>query len=244
MHNVSARIGGLLILDDLTFSVQKGEYVGIIGPNGGGKTTLLHVLLGLTKPNSGNVRLFGKSIQEFREWGRIGYVPQRVAVQAGSAFPATVREIVATGRLPRLGIFQRFREKDRVAIDDAINVVGISHFQHRVIGGLSGGECQRVFIARALAGEPDVLILDEPTVGVDASSQKAFFSFIRKLNRERGMTVLFVTHDMNVVASEASTVLCLNHHAEFYGSSKDFRKKEYLHENMNGAHIHHGEHAG
>ncbi len=246
-RNISAIIGGLRILDQVSFSVRRGEYLGIIGPNGGGKTTLLNMLLKLNKPTSGSVHLFGTPVNEFREWGRIGYVPQRVALQAGSAFPATVREVVATGRLPRLGLFKRYKPEDRKAIDDALEVVDIARFQDRVVGDLSGGERQRVFIARALAGDPDILILDEPTVGVDSPSQEAFFTFIRNLNKDRGMTVLFVTHDVNVVVSEATTVLCLNHKMICHGTTDEFVKQKYMHklyEEMEGHHGHHQEHEG
>lgn len=204
------------VIENLTFTVRKGEYLGIIGPNGGGKTTLIKVILGLIHPTEGAVMLFGKDCHDFKEKYRIGYVPQRIT-QADKNFPATVFEVVRTGRIARLGFFERFTKEDIEAVERTMEISGIAKYRDTLVGNLSGGERQRVFIARALASEPDVLILDEPTVGVDIGAQKTFYEFLSSLNREQKITIIFVSHDVDAVSRETKTVLCLNHKLVCHG---------------------------
>lgn len=218
VDNVSFSYGDTPILENLSFSVKKGDYLGIIGPNGGGKTTLLNIILGLIHPTSGSIKLFGKDRHDFKEKYRIGYVPQRVA-QADRTFPATVFEVVRSGRVPRLGFFNNFTKADTKAVEHAMELSGISKYRDVLIGNLSGGERQRAFIARALAGEPDILILDEPTVGVDIGAQKKFYEFLASLNRDQHLTIIFVSHDVDVISEETNTVLCLNHTLVCHGPS-------------------------
>jgi len=201
---------GVPVLEDLSFVVRKGDYLGIIGPNGGGKTTLIKIILGLLHPTTGTIKLFGIERHHFKEKHRIGYVPQRVT-QADKSFPATVFEVVRSGRIARLGLFKRFTKKDLEAVERAMEISGIAKYRDTLVGNLSGGERQRVFIARALAGEPEVIILDEPTVGVDIGAQKTFYHFLGTLNREHNMTIIFISHDVDVISKEAKMVLCLNH---------------------------------
>ena len=227
MKHVSFRYGDVPVLDDVSFTITEGEYLGVIGPNGGGKTTLVKILLGLLKPTSGTVTVFGKDIAEFRDGFQIGYVPQRLA-HADTQFPAIVREIVASGRTARVGLGRRFKQGDRDAIEKALRVAEVVHIEDRRMGRLSGGERQKVLIARALAGDPNVLILDEPTVGVDIASQEKFYAFLADLNQKHGITIVFVTHDIDVIAREARSVLCLNHGLICHGSPKDFIKEEYM----------------
>ena len=210
LNDVSFSYGDTSVLEKLSFVVRKGDYLGVIGPNGGGKTTLIRIILGLLHPTSGRIALFGKDHHDFKEKYRIGYVPQRVS-QLDKNFPATVFEVVQSGRIPRLGLFQRFSKEDRRVVERAIDLAGIAKYRDTLIGNLSGGERQRVFIARALASEPDVLILDEPTVGVDIGAQKKFYEFLASLNRDQHLTIIFVSHDVDAVAGEIKTVLCLNH---------------------------------
>jgi zinc transport system ATP-binding protein len=243
-QEVGLTFGDQVILENITFTVQEGEYLGVIGPNGGGKTMLLSILLGLIKPTSGSVKIFGHDAATFEDRHVIGYVPQRIA-HGDIDFPATVREIVASGRTPRVGLLKVFRQHDYEAVTRAMDIAGIGKNADRRIGELSGGERQRVFIARALAAEPKLLILDEPTVGVDVASQERFYDFLEELNKKRGITILFVTHDMDVVASEATTVLCLNHGLICHGTPKEFMKPEIL-ERLYGKKRHmvmHGPHA-
>ena len=222
------------VLENLSFVVRRGEYLGIIGPNGGGKTTLNKIILGLLHPTNGTVRLFGQDHHDFKEKFRIGYVPQRVT-QTDKDFPATVFEVVKTGRIARLGFFERFTKKDIEAVEQAMELSGISRYRDTLIGNLSGGERQRVFIARALAGEPDVLILDEPTVGVDIGAQKTFYDFLASLNRDQNLTIIFISHDVDAVSHETKTVLCLNHNLVCHGLSHDLIDEHIL-ERLYGKH--------
>lgn len=215
------------VLKDINLSVKRGEYLGIIGPNGGGKTTLLKIILGLLKADSGEIRILGSNLRDFSEWSRIGYVPQRVA-QADFYFPATVEEVVRSGRTAKVGLFKGFSQEDNAAVEKAMSIAGIADYRGRLIGNLSGGERQRVYIARALACEPSILLLDEPAVGVDIASQEKFYSFLGHLNGELGITVVFVSHDVGVVAQEVSTLVCLNHQMICHGSPENFIKEEFL----------------
>ena len=217
------------MLKDVGFSVKRGEYLGIIGPNGGGKTTLLRIMLGLLKPESGVIRLFGQEIGKLTDRHRIGYVPQRIE-QAGGVCPASVKEIVSSGRTPGLGFLRSLGPQDRQAVESAMEAAGVAGLSGRLVGELSGGERQRVYIARALAAEPELLVLDEPAVGVDVAAQEAFYDFLGSLNRERGLTVVFVSHDVGVVAREVSTMLCLNTRMFCHGSPDNFIKEDFLKE--------------
>ncbi|MDO8512074.1 MAG: metal ABC transporter ATP-binding protein [bacterium] len=207
---------GEQVLRNLSFSIDAGEYLGIIGPNGGGKTTLVKILLGLLKPTSGQVVMFDQTLENFHDFNRLGYVPQRIS-HTDSGFPATVNEIVFSGRTADKHPFYRVTAEDKRVVEEVMKVTEINSYRHRLIGNLSGGERQRVFIARALASDPEILILDEPTVGVDAMAQKQFYSFLKVLNKTRGITILFITHDLEMIAREATKVLCLNHNLVCYG---------------------------
>lgn len=227
VRNVTFAYGDVPAVTDLSFSVQPGDYVGVIGPNGGGKTTLIKLLLGLLKPTAGSITILGQPIGELSERHTIGYVPQRITHTAVE-FPATVTEIVASGRTAQLGLWHQFSDADRQAVQQALIHAEIQHLHNRRLAQLSGGERQRVLIARALAANPQMLILDEPTVGVDLKTQEKFFEFLADLNQQHGMTILFVTHDLDVIAQEASTILCLNHGLVCYGAPEDFIKAEYM----------------
>ena len=205
-EGLTVRFGSHAVLDGVTFTVPQGAYMGLLGPNGGGKTTLLKVLLGLIQPDAGTVRLFGEPPALARAAGRIGYVPQRVTQL--DAFPATADEVVWSGRHARMRALST--AADRAAVDAAFDAAGVAHLRHRLISRLSGGERQRVFIARALAAEPRMLLLDEPLTGVDPPSREQFSALLRTLHTEHGITVVVVSHDIDAVASEATLVACLN----------------------------------
>lgn len=220
VEHVCFSYGAELVLDEVTLRIQRGDFVGIIGPNGSGKTTLLRILLGLLRPSCGHVRLFGTDLREFREWRRIGYVPQK-AVAFESKFPATAFEVVISGRTGHAGLLSRFGEHDREAAERALDTVGMTGFRDRLIGRLSVGQQQRIFIARALASHPDLLMLDEPTVGVDPDAQEQFYSLLRYLNREMSTTLILVSHDISVVAQEVTQLACLNRTLVFHGSPEE-----------------------
>ncbi|MEO5361547.1 MAG: metal ABC transporter ATP-binding protein [Nitrospirota bacterium] len=208
-ENINFSFDKNIVIENVSFRIAEGQYTGLIGPNGGGKTTLIRIILGLLTPSSGTVRLFGEPSSEFTRRFLIGYVPQN-ASQSEFYFPATAHEIVKSGRTARRGLFKRFTKEDNSAVVQAMETAGVVDLKDRLIGKLSGGQRQRVFIARALAGDPKVLILDEPAVGVDTASKERFYEFLQKLNKESGITILFVTHDLGVIAHEVETVLCLN----------------------------------
>ncbi len=215
------------VLENVTFQVAEGDYLGVVGPNGSGKTTLLKLILGLLTPNSGRIRLFGHAPTLMTARWKTGYVPQR-ATQEDFQFPATVQEVVQCGRVARRGLGRFLTEGDRRAVSQAMARAGVAAYQHRLLGQLSGGERQRVFIARALAGEPKLLILDEPTVGVDVASQEEFYTLLCELNKKHGLTIMLVSHDIDVIAQEVKTVLFLNRKVIGYGLAAEMMRADYL----------------
>jgi len=224
---VNFKAGNSQILKDISFKVSPGDYLGIIGPNGGGKTTLIKIMLGLLKPDSGTVKYFGTDLNKYRERYEIGYVPQKASETEGR-FPATVEEVVKSGRTARIGLFKRFSSDDRRAVDSAMETADVARFSKKTVSKLSGGERQRVMIARALASEPKVLFMDEPTVAVDVTTQEKFYDFLDLLNQKMGLTILVVSHDIAAVAKKVSTVLCLNQEMVCHGKPALFMKDEYM----------------
>jgi len=185
------------VIEGLSFEILERDFVGLVGSNGAGKTTLLRTIVGLLKPDRGDVRLFGQPLSEFRDWERIGYVPQKNSFNP--LFPATVREVVLSGLYGRKKMFKRITKEDQQKCEDALEVMRIQDLSGRRIGQLSGGQQQRVFLARALVNNPDLLILDEPTVGIDAETQEKFFHLIRHLHQHHAITFLMVSHDIGML---------------------------------------------
>jgi zinc transport system ATP-binding protein len=231
VKNLSFAYNGNVVLDHVSFKVDKGDYVGIIGPNGGGKTTLLKILIGLLKPDSGSVTIANTDI---------GYVPQRIA-QDSASFPATVWEIVESGRIARKALFESMNDTDRKAIKRAMDIAKIADLKNKQMSSLSGGQRQRVYVARALASEPQILILDEPFVGVDIATETDFYQFLKELNEREGLTIIFVSHDIDVVTEEAKSVLCLNKSVLSFGPADELQEQTAI-ETLYGkriTHIHH-----
>ncbi|WP_254273990.1 metal ABC transporter ATP-binding protein [Haloarcula marina] len=216
--NVSFGYTATPVVRDVSVRIDPGEYVAIVGPNGSGKSTLMKLLLGLRRPDEGTVRLFGEPAHAFDDGSRVGYVAQHAS--ASKEMPITVREVVKMGRFPHVG-FGRLSREDWAVVDDAIEAVGMSAFRNRRVTQLSGGQRQRAFIARALAGEAELLVLDEPTVGVDAESVDAFYDLLEALN-EDGITVLLIEHDLSAVTDHADRVVCLNGEVYFDGPTDEF----------------------
>ncbi|MDR7601109.1 MAG: metal ABC transporter ATP-binding protein [Armatimonadota bacterium] len=219
LHRVCVDRDGERILEDVDLVVHRGDFLGIIGPNGAGKTTLLRVMLGLVHPSHGSVRLFGEDLHSFRSWHRVGYVPQR-SVPYEVRLPATVLEVVLSGRAGRVGVGRWFTKADEEAAERALRTVGMEGYRNRPVARLSAGQQQRVQIARALATEPELLILDEPTVGVDVEAQEQFYGLLHRLN-EGGVTLVLVSHDIGVVAREVTRIACLNRRLFFHGSPQE-----------------------
>ena len=184
------------VLTGVDLRVEEGEFVAIAGPNGGGKTTLLRLALGLERPSRGRVLLFGEPARTMRDRTRLGYLAQRsrIAVRA----PATVREVVEAGRAPSR-LLGRLRREDREAVDEALERVGMAHLARRPLTRLSGGQQQRAFIAKALAARPSLLVLDEPTTGVDVEAQEALAGLLDRLHTELAVTILYVSHEFGAV---------------------------------------------
>jgi len=214
--------GNNVILDGVTVDIHEGEYLGVIGPNGGGKTTFLKILLGLVAPSEG-------SVDRTVDRARVGYIPQR-SNAIGENFPATVQEIIESGQtpLPPLAPPLKGGVVRRKALARAIDAAGVKHLLTRRIGTLSGGERQRVLIARALSAEPKVLMLDEPTSAIDVKGQEDFFHFIRVLRDKLKLTVILVSHDVDVVTHEVDEVLCLNRHMVCHGPTAEIMSHPHL----------------
>jgi zinc transport system ATP-binding protein len=210
VKNLSFSYNSEVVLNNISFAVTKGDYLGIIGPNGGGKTTLVKILLGLLPFKEGSVVVNGTS----------GYVPQKAA-QEISGLPATVREIIESGE-----------RKNEERIKEVMDITDVKNYQNKLISDLSGGERQKVFIARALVKNPDILFLDEPSTGVDMASQGKFYSFLKELN-EKGITIIFVSHDINVVSREVKNVLCIGGKSLCFGSPQETLTDENI-ENLYG----------
>lgn len=222
LQDVTFSFGSDTVFRNLSLDVRQGEYLGVIGPNGGGKSTLIKMMLGLLPPTSGTVELFGTDVRSFRDWQRVAYVSQK-ATHVDATFPITVEGVVAMGRYPRCRRLQRLGTEGHARITAALQQVGIEALRTRRIGDLSGGQQQRVFLARALAGEPDVIVLDEPTTGVDAATQEQLYALLRTLHREAGLTLIFASHDITTLAREATTIAIVQHGVRFYGTPEELR---------------------
>ncbi|HSX19464.1 MAG TPA: metal ABC transporter ATP-binding protein [Candidatus Saccharimonadales bacterium] len=226
LTNVSFSYGDNIVLKDINLSVHKGDYLGVIGPNGGGKTTLLKLMLCLLKPNKGSIELMGVDASRFDDWPKIGYVPQK-AVHFDVNFPATVMEVVLMGRYGKVGLLKRTGRADVEAAKVSLVKVGMESYSNRLIGDLSAGQQQRVFIARALASSPEILFLDEPTVGVDLKAQEGFYELLEKLNKS-GITLILVSHDIDVVTNEVTELACINEELVYHGNPQKFIKDDYI----------------
>jgi zinc transport system ATP-binding protein len=205
------------VVRDINFSITQGEFAAILGPNGSGKTTMMKLALGLLKPTSGRVLLFGEPAERFTDWNRVGYVPQRTQATE-SRFPASVREVVNFGTYSGfhpLALFRRNKLSGHV--DEAMELAGVQDLADRRVSDLSVGQQQRMLIARSLVRRPDLLVMDEPVAGVDAAGEEQFHTMIRRLNRELGITIVMVSHDIGAIMREATTCACINRDIVFHG---------------------------
>jgi zinc transport system ATP-binding protein len=212
---------GVRVLNDISFQVGAGDYLGIVGPNGSGKSTLIRAILGLEQPDSGLVELFGTPGTRFNEWRRIGYLPQRLKF-FNANFPATVEEIVRLGLLAGKKMPRSIKKGDDEAVAKTLELMGITGIRRKLIGDLSGGQQQRVLLARAIVGEPELLILDEPTSALDPETRENFYALLERLNRERKTTVILVTHDTWSIGKYANRFLYLDKKIIFNGTFDDF----------------------
>ncbi len=218
LSGVSVELGGRSVLDDINFEVHEGGFVGIVGPNGAGKTTLLRAILGLVPVVSGRVEVFG--LPPGRNGSHaIGYVPQRQSI--ADNFPATVGDVVMMGRLRHLGLMRFPGRKDWQRVDDSLSLVGMLDRRDRAVGRLSGGEQRRVMLAQALCASTRLLVLDEPTVGLDLPAEHEFYALLRKLIRDLTLTIVAVSHDLVALAGETDELICINQRMHIHGNAEE-----------------------
>ena len=207
---------GQRVLENVDLRIEEGEFVAVAGPNGGGKTTLMRVLLGLERPAAGSALLFGEPAHRFSRRHLLGYLAQRS--ELGGDAPATVREVVSVGRLAVSGLFGPLRVRDREVVAESIARVGLEAVADVPVRTLSGGMQQRAFIAKALAGEPSLLVLDEPTTGVDAEAQESLAELLLRLHADLGVTVLYVSHEFGAVEHFVQRLVLVRREIVFDGS--------------------------
>ncbi|MBI4312479.1 MAG: metal ABC transporter ATP-binding protein [Chloroflexi bacterium] len=213
------------VLEDITFSVRRGDFVAILGPNGSGKTTLLRLALGLARPTRGSVLLLGQPPDRLRSWQKVGYVPQ-MAEGVQGRFPATLDEIVGQGLYRGFAPLAFWRSPHQERVHQALEAVGLGDLRHRRISELSVGQQQRALIARALVRQAELLILDEPIAGVDTAGQEHFYGLLHRLNKEQGITIVLVSHDIGAMMREAATCACLNRTLVFHGPTHALTSQE------------------
>lgn len=215
IENLTVYYQNVCALSNINLTIKDKEFIGIIGPNGGGKTTLLKSILGLVRPDSGKIRIYNKSPSKAH--GLIGYVPQ--FSKFNRDFPISVMEVVLMGRLSsRVPVFHHYTSEDKSIVESIMKKLGIYELCNRQIGQLSGGQLQRTLIARALAVQPQILLLDEPTASLDASSKSDIYEILKQLNQE--MTIILVTHDMGAISSYIDTLACLNTKLYYHGKAE------------------------
>ncbi len=228
IEDLNYHLGDLVILEHVDLHVARNSFLGIIGPNGAGKTTLLKIILGLVNHYTGTVRVFGRDPRRLGDMRqKIGYLPQQAGFDR--TFPANALEVVLMGRYGVIGLGRRPHAEDRRRAMAALERVGVGDIAKRQIGKLSGGQQQRVFIARALVNEPDLLIMDEPTVGIDTKTQAAFTELVMELKEQLELTVIMVSHDTGMVSTSVDTLACVNRHLHFHGAPGELSQEELEH---------------
>jgi zinc transport system ATP-binding protein len=225
LRGVSFAYDGAPVLIDIDLAIKEGDFLAVIGPNGSGKTTLVKVILGLLQPTAGRVELLGRTPGGPVDRAKIGYVPQK-ATHIDPYFPASVEEVVGMALLAGGRPLGAAGKDARARILRALEAVGMAEFAKASIGRLSGGQQQRVFIARALVTAPRILFLDEPTTGVDAETQTAFYDLLDRLNRGQGLTIVLITHDIGIVNKHVTSVACLNQRLTYHGSHAEFCRSD------------------
>lgn len=225
--------GSTKVLSGIFFEIKKGDFLAILGPNGSGKTTLIKLILGILPLQKGKIVLFGEASKGFSQWRRIGYVPQNVT-HISPLFPASVREVVAMGLLSGKNFPRLISKKDTLLIDQALEKVAMKDYKNTRIGELSGGQQQRIFIARAVVNQPEILFLDEPTTGIDGVTQDHFYDMLNIFNKNHGITIVLITHDIGVVSKYVTKVACLNQKLIFHGSHEEFCRSSVVMEFLKG----------
>ncbi|MCS7201388.1 MAG: metal ABC transporter ATP-binding protein [Dictyoglomus sp.] len=227
IENLSFGYDNTFILKDIDFIVEEGDFWGIIGPNGAGKTTLIKIILGLLRPKKGKVEVFGKAPWKLgEERKKIGYIAQRAEIE--SYFPIRVWDLVLLGRKV-VNNWRNISKEDEEIVERALNHVEMWDYKDKLFRELSGGQQQRVLVAKALVQEPKLLVLDEPTIGVDITTQEKFYSLLQYLNK-KGLTIILVSHDIGVITKRVNKLACLNRRIFLHGCPKDLRLHKTLKE--------------
>ena len=236
VKNLSVDRSGAKVIEDAEFTIHKGDYVGVVGPNGGGKTSLLKSILGILPRKTGEIRIFGEPINSFNQWSRLAFVSQD-SINFDINFPMSVRELISLGRISRKNIARPLSKIDWAKVDEALEFMGLNQVAERRIGQLSGGQRQRVFVAKAMVRNPEILILDEPVSGIDAEAQEKFYMRLGNLNKMRGTTILIVSHDLASVFCRMSHVISVNKRVYFSEIRPDADPNEVL-QKAYGDHFH------
>jgi len=239
VEKLSFSYGKTTVFRNLDFSVDKESFTALIGSNGSGKSTLMKLLLGEIRAEEGTIEIFSTPVKEYKEWNKIGYVPQEGLTQKVD-FPSNVLEIVISALYSQLGVFRFPGKREREKALKALSSVELEGFEHRLLSELSGGQRQRVLIARALVAEPKLLILDEPCTGMDEESLKSFYSLLKKLNESEGLTILMVSHDLDRISAYVSDIYCLEHGSVVYLTPSQLegeRKHTHVHPKEGCSHV-------
>ncbi|MCL5431830.1 MAG: metal ABC transporter ATP-binding protein [Patescibacteria group bacterium] len=237
VEDLSFRYGGNEAVSDVSFSVEQGDYIALVGHNGSGKTTLIKLLLGILKPSTGSVFLFGKDLHDFTHWDKVGYLPQNIGL-FNPLFPATVAEVVALGLVSQKKFPKRLTAEDAKSVNQALTQMDIAALSNKLIGELSGGQIQRTLLARAIVNQPELLILDEPVSAVDTETRKDFYSYTARLSKEKKTTIILITHDIGHSGGYANKLLFLDKRIIFYGKFGEFCISKEMKEQF-GAEIQH-----
>ncbi len=236
VKNLAFAYGQTPVFDHLDFSVEKGSFTALIGANGSGKSTLMKLLLGELRATEGSIVLFGEDIKDFELWKRIGYVSQE-GLSRKVDFPASVMEVVLSSLYSEIGLFHLPGKREKELALKALDAVGWREYSRRLISELSGGQRQRVLIARALVSKPMLLILDEPSTGMDSDSLSSFYELLYNLNKKEGLTILMVSHDLDRISSYVSDIYCLDYGSVVHLTPEELKKeRSHTHVHPMGEH--------
>jgi zinc transport system ATP-binding protein len=225
VKNISVFYGQNEAIKNISFKIEKSDFIGLAGPNGGGKTTLIKAILGLIPISNGNIEILGTSPKKFNNWGKIGYLPQKSST-INALFPATVNEIVTLGLLPQKTTPKKITKNDKIKVKKILEELEICDLKNKILSELSGGQQQKVLLARALVSNPEILIFDEPSTALDPNSRESFFNLIQKLNKENGIAVILITHDTGYIGSYANKLMYLDHELKYFGGIEGFCGKD------------------
>ncbi len=221
VKNLSVYYGKTEAVKNVSFDILKGDFIGLAGPNGAGKTTLIKAILGLVPISSGSINIMQNELDKFNNWGKIGYLPQKSST-INVLFPAIVNEIVILGLLSQKKLPKRITNNDQIKVNNVLNDLGIIDLKNKMLSELSGGQQQKVLLARALVSSPEILVFDEPSTALDPNSRESFFKLVQKLNKENGIAIILITHDTGYIGSYANKLMYLDHELKYFGEISGF----------------------